>query len=317
MTLFYQDQGVYVRGLNHQLARVRRDLAELAAAKLLCNSADILAGEGYRRNFGAGPDESLLSLAAGPFSEMLRTAGNPRALVFHHAFGENGTLPWGEEDPSPMSRSRYFPAALMRRLNVDDLPYFGVFAAGCAGFCAMLIEAAGLLGTEEGGSILCLTADVRPQGACFDGLRERILISDCGAGFVVGREPAGYRLLGISHYSTAREYISLVEIAKRTVQMIRALLQKEEADFKGRDVMIHYPNIFPGTWAMVTRFLGASRDQQIMEGLPERAHCLSADAIISLAKLHSGRAGRLHLVVNFGNGIHLSVCALREMAGHA
>lgn len=67
---------------------------------------------------------------------------------------------------------------------------------------------------------------------------------------------------------------------------------------------------------MVTRFLGMRPEQQVMEGLAERAHCLSADAIISLAKLRSGVADRLHLVVNFGNGIHLDVCMLKETAGH-
>jgi hypothetical protein len=316
MMLSYQNQEVYLRGLSYQLAKVRRDLNTLASAKLLCNSVDILAGAGYRWNFGAGPDESLLSLAAGPFSTALRAVQSPRALVFHHSYGESGTLPWAESDPNPMSRARYFPAALMRHLNVDDLPYFGTFGAGCAGFCSMLMTAASLLGTEIESPVICLTADIHPHGSCFDGLRERILTSDCGASFIVGREPAGYQLLGITHYSTAREYISLVELAKRTVQMIRALIPNPEADLKGRDVLIHYPNIFPDTWAMVTRFLGLSREQQIMDGLPERAHCLSSDSVISLAKLHSGNPESLHVVVNFGNGIHLGVCVLKEVAGN-
>ncbi|MGA2556124.1 MAG: hypothetical protein ABSG04_07605 [Verrucomicrobiota bacterium] len=314
--LCYRDQGVYLRGFNYHLGKVRRDLHELAAAKLLCNPVDILAGVGYRCNFGAGPEESLLSLAAGPFLAALRAVPSPRALVFHHSYAESGTLPWSENDPSPMSRARYFPAALMRHLNVDDLPYFGTFATGCSGFGSLATTAAGLLGTENGSSVICLAADIHPQGACFDGLRERILTSDCGAGFIVGRQPAGYQLLGISHYSTAREYISLVEIAKRTVQMIRALMAKQEGDLKGRDVVIHYPNIYPDTWAMVTRFLGLSPEQQIMDGFSERAHCLSADPVISLARQHSGRPGRLHLVVHFGNGIHLGVCVLEELAGH-
>lgn len=312
MMLSYQDEGIYLRAFSHQLAKVRRSLKELAGAKMLCNSEETLSSEGYLCNFGAGPEETVLSLAAAPFCAAMQAAQKPGALVFHHSYGASGTLPWEENDANPMARARYFPAALMRHLNIDDLPYFGTFATGCAGFCSLVATAAGLAGKAKGQPVICLTADVRPHGACFDGLRERILTSDCASSFVVGTEPGEYQLLGIAHYSTAREYISLVEIAKRTVQMIRALAP----DLKGRDVMIHYPNIFPGTWAMVTRFLGLSNEQQLMDGMAERAHCLSSDAVISLGKAYAKKADRLHVVVHFGNGIHLGACVLKETGGH-
>ena len=42
------------------------------------------------------------------------------------------------------------------------------------------------------------------------------------------------------------------------------------------------------------------------------AHCLSSDSIISLAARHCGQSGRLHVVVNFGSGLHLGVGIFRE-----
>jgi hypothetical protein len=35
--------------------------------------------------------------------------------------------------------------------------------------------------------------------------------------------------------------------------------------------------------------------------------------VISLAELHGNREGRLHVVVNYGLGLHLGICAFREM----
>jgi len=61
----------------------------------------------------------------------------------------------------------------------------------------------------------------------------------------------------------------------------------------------------------VTRYLRAAKAEHIMDEVSERAHCGATDSIISLAKWHRGQSGRLH-VVNYGVGLHLGVCLLRE-----
>jgi len=73
--------------------------------------------------------------------------------------------------------------------------------------------------------------------------------------FVVGREERGYQLLGVSYYSTTRKLVPLVEIVKRTVEMIQGLASELGLDLAGNDVVIHYPNIFPEPWKMVTGYL--------------------------------------------------------------
>jgi len=63
---------------------------------------------------------------------------------------------------------------------------------------------------------------------------------------------------------------------------------------------------------MVTRYLRVPGVAHIMDEISERAHCGATDSVISLAKWHRGQSGRLHVVVNYGVGLHLGVCLLRE-----
>src|SRR5947208_17053920 len=94
--------------------------------------------------------------------------------------------------------------------------------------------------------------------------------------------------------------------------MIQELATDLRLNLAESDVAIHYPNIFPDTWKMVTRYLRLQRVEHVMDGMAERAHCMATDSVISLTKLHHGQTGRLHVVVNYGIGLHLGVCMLKE-----
>ena len=200
----------------------------------------------------------------------------------------------------------------MRELKMDHLPYFCSFASGCAGFVALLVVAGGLFPNSDERPIVCIMADERPGAFPFDLVRERVLGSDHSSAFVVGREDRGYQLLGVSCYSTMRKLVPLVEIVKRTVEMTQALASELGLKLVEHDVAIHYPNIFPDAWKMVTRYLRIPCLEHVMDDMPERAHCGATDSVISLAKLHRGQAGRIHIVVNYGVGLHLGVCILEE-----
>src|SRR6266446_705702 len=317
MLLLYQHAPIFVHGFNHQLGRVRRDLNELKAQKLLIGNVEALRAVGYGHNFGLGRDETLLSLTITPLSSALRSAGEPRALVFQHCYAESAVLPWDVNETDVALRNRYFPAEVMRELQLDHLPYFCSFASGCAGFISVLIAAGGLFPSPDERPIICVMADGAQPGVPYDMLQERILVSDQSSAFVVGREPCGYRLLGINYYSTTRPGVPFVEIVKRTVQMVQELATSLDLDLAGSDVAIHYPNIFPDTWRMVTRYLRIPAVEHVIDGMCDRAHCMATDSVISLAKLHHGQEGRLHVVVNYGIGLHLGVCMFKEQAQDA
>jgi hypothetical protein len=313
MIFVFQRDPIFVWGLTYQLGAVSRTLDELKEANLINSPVEALSQVGYRANFGIGAGETLLALAGKPFSRALTNCKTPDAFVFHHSYAENAVVRCEQQDSDLMSRCQYFPAALMRQFGLDQIPFFGSFATGCVGFISALLSAAGLLRDSAHKNVICLTADVRPSGATFDGLREKILTSDASSAFLVGRDQRGYELLGVNYYSTTRNLIPLVEIVKRTVLMIRELADQLGIVLSETNFLVHYPNIFPEAWKMVSNYLRIQKDQHVVDDLPARAHCLSTDTVITLAKLHRGESARLHIVVNFGSGLHLGVCFLKEI----
>lgn len=315
--LLYQDGPIFIHAFNHRLGSIQRNLQELQAEKLLVGTIDNLSAVGYSHNFGLAKDESLLSLASTPLSLALRIAPEPRALICQHCYAESAVLACDVDEVDIALRNRYFPAELMRKLQLDHVPYFCSFASGCTGFISILAAAGGLFSSSDERPAICLVADNMPPGVPYNMARERILGSDHSSAFVIGPEQRGYQLLGINYYSTTRTAVPFVEIVKRTVQMIQELATNLRLDLGGSDVAIHYPNIFPDTWKMVTRYLRLQRVEHVVDGMAERAHCMASDSVISLTKLHHGRGGRLHVVVNYGIGLHLGVCILKEQDGNS
>jgi len=312
--LLYLDSEIYLWGMCHELGKVRRDLAELKRDALICNEPDDLAAKGYKQNCSIGPGDSLQSLATGSFGRLLKQCPTPRALVFHHSYPESTRVSAENSEPGFMSRVQYFPPYLMRQFKLDNMPYLVSFGSGCTGLLTMLMMATGLFrkNSDSENPVLCLTADVKPPGTTFDALREKILTSDCSSGFLVGLEKRGYRLLGMIYYSTTRQIVPLVQIVKQSVQMIRDLAKKTAIDLSACEMVLHYPNVFPEAWQMVTQYLRVPKAIHVLDGLPERAHCKSSDSVISLGNAHGAGASRVHIVLNFGAGIHLGVCILRE-----
>jgi len=312
MKLLYKTQPVFIFGLQYKLGSIRRTLDEVKASGHLAGSVETLNAMGYRYRLELAEGESLVDLATDPLRSALACAGSPRALVTQHCHAECAVMPCEPGDTIGASRNRYFAAELMQSLEIDHLPYLCSFASGCAGFLSLLITAGGLTATADDRPIVCLMADCCPAGVPVDLVRERILGSDHSSAFVIGREAQGYQLLGISYYSTTRRLVPLVEIVKRTVEMIQTLADDLGLDLANSDVALHYPNTFPDTWKMVTRYLQIGKGEHIMDGISERAHCGATDSVISLSKWHHGHTGRIHVVINYGVGLHLGACILRE-----
>lgn len=311
MILCYDHSPIYLGEFNYKLGGARWDLETLKMQGLLSGKVEPLWEFGYRHCFGLGEDETLLSLARVPLSHTLKNA-EPRALVAQHCESASAVLPHEPDDNTIAGRNRYFTAALMRELQLDDIPYFCSFASGCAGFISLLSIAGGLLSSADERPAACFMADARPTGAVFDMQRERILGSDHSSAFIVSSQPRDYQLLGINYYSTARLVVPLLEVVQRTVKMIHELAKALKLRLAKSDVVAHYPNIFPETWKMVTSQLRLARCELVLDQMAERAHCGATDSVISLTKLHRNEEGRLHIVVNYGVGLHLGICILKE-----
>ena len=315
MILCFREQQIFVHSFHYQLGKTKRDLDQLAAEKLLVGTAADLAALGYHYSLGLDKSENLLSLTCGPLSQVLKDGAEPAGFVFQHCYAESAVLYYDPDETNIALRTRYFAGEVMRQLEVDHLPYFCSFASGCSGFTSLLGAAGGVLATaSDERPMVCVMADCMPPGVPFNMLDERILGSDQSSAFVVGREPIGYQVLAIGFYSTTRTRVPFLEVVKRTVQMIQELAANLELNVSTSDVTVHYPNIFPETWKMVTRQLRNPRVEHVLHGMAERAHCGSSDSVISLASYHRNREGRIHIAVNYGVGLHLAVCVLKEKA---
>lgn len=318
MILSFKESQIFVHSFHYQLGKTRRDLAQLEAERLLIGRAADLAAIGYRYSFGLDESESLLSLTAGPLSQVLQYAAEPAGFVFQHCYAESAVLHYDPTESNIALRTRYFPGEMMRHLQIDHVPYFCSFANGCSGFMSLVGAAGGALlsSSSDERPMVCVMADCMPPGVPYNMLEERILGSDHSSAFVVGREQRGYQLLAIGYYSSTRTRVPFVEVVQRTVQMIQALARNLGLDLAASDVAVHYPNIFPETWKMVTRYLRSPRVEHVLDGMAERAHCMASDSVISLTKLHRGQEGRIHIAVNYGVGLHLAVCILKEQANN-
>jgi hypothetical protein len=315
MNLIYQDSPVFISGLHYKLGGLRRELEQLRDEHLLAGSVETLRQVGYQFSFGLRSDETLLNLAAEPFSATLSDCRTPSSVILQHCYAESAVLPWTSDERDVGARCRYFAGALLKELGMIELPYFCSFASGCAGFVFLCISAAGILSSTRDGDIICAMADSMPPGVAYDLSRERILGSAQSSAFAIGRAERGYQLLGAAIYSSTRSLVPLLELVKRTVEMIKDLAGTLGLTLDGSDVRIHYPNMFPDAWKMVTRHLRLSDEEHVLHGMAERAHCFGSDSVITLSELYGERKGRLHIVVNYGLGLHLGVCALRETAG--
>ena len=314
MIVTYKDDPVFLHSFNYALGGLRRNLDELKDQNLLLGDVATLTEAGYEYNFALRSNETLLQLASRPVLETGQMSDGIDAMVFQHCYQESAVLPYAPNEPDVALRNRYFAAEVMRELKLDHLPYLCSFASGCAGFASILLTAAGLFDSSEARSTICVMADSMPPGVPFNMLRERILQSDQSSAFRLGRERRGYRLLGINFYSTVRIAVPFVEIVRRAVEMINALAAELRLEMTQSDVALHYPNMFPDIWRMVTRYLTMPRREHIMENIRERAHCMATDSVVTLKNHHQRREGRIHVIVSYGIGLHLGVCILREEA---
>jgi hypothetical protein len=309
----FSRERLYITSCAHVLGPLRQTLEELAGKGLLASSVESLQKLGYYYNRSVAPGSDLMTLVTPLMRSLLDKCNNPSALVVHHSYAINTSDPIAAGDARLLSRARYFPASLLRYFELDHVPYWGSYATGCTGFMSLITLAGGILRAANTERVLCVTADMKPPDTTYDGVREKLLTSDAASGFVIGREAQGYQVLGLAQYSSSREIIPWLEVVKRAVQMTQQLCKLIGVPLNGTAMVCHYPNMFVEGWQLVGHFLKVPKENRIIDGMAERAHCLSSDATISLETYKGSERGQLHTVYSFGSGLHLAIAILRQM----
>jgi hypothetical protein len=308
----FSRDNIYLSSTSFALGRNCRTLDELQKLGLLVSPIDWLQKAGYRCNRCADADTTLLDFTSEVFSKLLAQSEKPGALLVHHSYAENTSIAPPPGSRELLAHADYFPVNLLRRFEMDDIPYSGSYSSGCTGFMSLLIMAAGVLRAKDVQSVIGLTADLKPSAATYDSMRERLLTSDAAAGFIAGHEKLGYQLIAVGQYSSSRALIPLVEVVKRSVVMTKSLLEGAGLSQNSANMLCHYPNMFVEAWKMVSHFLRVPDENRLLDDMADRAHCLSSDSIIPLEKV-KGRPGRVHAIYSFGSGLHLAVAILREV----
>ena len=309
---FTQDE-FYITDSAHALGPVTNTLEQLASNGLLASSVESLQEAGYRCNRSANSETDVLGLAADVFSQLQQKCGAPHALLMHHSYAVNTSEAVACDSPELLARARYFPASLLRHFQLDNIPYLGSYTSGCTGFMSLLTLASSVLRAASVDNAFCLTADLKPSHSTYDSARERLLTSDVASGFIASRAPQGYQVLGVAQYSSSRTVIPLVEVVKRAVQMTQQLGDLVNLKLDPASMLCHYPNMLIEAWEMVSHFLKVPKENQVLDEMAERAHCLSSDAIIPLNRFRGTAPERVHAVYSFGSGLHLAVALLREV----
>jgi hypothetical protein len=309
----FSRQEFHISGFAHALGPVKRTLEQLARDRLLASSVESLEAVGYRHNRSAAANMGLLELTSDLFRRLLQECGKLDALIVHHSYSVNTLEAGACANPDLIARASYFPASLLRHFELDHIPYWGSYASGCTGFMSLLVVASAILKAESMDKVVCLTADLKPPDVAYDSVREKLLTSDAASGFIASRSRRGFQVMGVGQYSSSRKLIPLVEVVKRAVQMTQRLCDMTGITQDGSSMLCHYPNMFLEGWQLVSHFLRVPKENQIIDGMAERAHCLSSDAIIPLAGLAGTAPGRIHAVYSFGSGLHLAVAILKEI----
>ncbi len=307
----FSREDVYVSSCAHVLGPLRQTLEELAHQGLLASSVESLQKLGYHYNRAAEPGTELMAFVAPLIQSLLDECKNPSAFVVHHSYAASTSDAIPTDNKELLARARYFPASLLRRFEIDHVPYWGSYTSGCTGLMSLITLAAGILRAANTEKVLCLTADLKPCDTTYDGVREKLLTSDAASGFLVGREPQGYQVLGVAQYSSSREIIPWLEVVKRAVQMTQELCKLTGVPSNGGAMVCHYPNMFVEAWQLVSHFLKVPKENAIIDGMAERAHCLSSDAVISLETYNGSE--QIHAVYSFGSGLHLAIALLRKV----
>jgi hypothetical protein len=309
----FSRENLYISAFAHVLGALQNNLEDLARDGLLASSVASLEQIGYRYNRSAEPGTKLVDFAAGVFKKLFEECGSPDALVVHHSYSVNTYDPFPAGSRELLARAKYFPSSLLRHFQLDHVPYWGSYTSGCTGFMSLLAVGSGMLRATAVNNVTCLTADLKPPHTTFDGVQEKLLTSDAASGFVVSRRRGAYQVLAIGQYSSSREIVPWLEVVKRAVQMTRQLCGLIGISCDGASILCHYPNMFVDAWQLVSYMLKVPKENQIIDGMAERAHCLSSDSVISLDKYKGSNPGRVHAVYSFGSGLHLAITILQEI----
>lgn len=262
------------------------------AGRLLSDPAD-LESAGFRWHHLCAPDTTAYDLAR-TVTRQLADSGHldsVDAIVYSTCLPINGNM----GDQGEWQRTRDvkhlmdFPVSrLQADFGLDGAVAIGLNQQACTAMLGSLRVARAMLAVEpDWQNVLCVTADRFPDGAIYE--QAYNLISDGAAACVVGRRPAGLRLVAAHQITngalgqatddeTVGSYFSYTHrIFNET--LARAGLTAADLDW------VVTQNTNDKAWRILARLLGVDYAKVWSASMPDVGHIISADNVVNLCGL--------------------------------
>lgn len=282
----------------YALGERKTHVSESVTAGRLFSSAEDLEGQGFGWHHLCEPGSGAYDLAKSVTAAVARCGGLREidAIVYSTCLPLNGNA--GDEAKWRESRDvkhlMDFPGSrLQADFELDGAVVIGLNQQACTSMLGQLRISRALLATEpQWRRILCVTADRFPEGAIYE--QAYNLISDGAAACVVGREPAGLRLLAAHHITNgalgrATDDETVGTYFSFTHRLVRETLAK--VGLTGADLdWVVSQNTNEKAWVILARLLGVPHERVWAPSMRGVGHVISADNVVNLSMLlASGR----------------------------
>lgn len=313
---------VYVSSFTYALGERKAHVTESAQAGRLVSAPADLEGAGFGWHHLCEPGTNAYDLARSATETLRERDGLEQidAIIYSTCLPGNGNV--GDEQEWRRTRDvKYvmdFPASrLQAEFDLGEAVVIGLNQQACTAMLGSLRLAGAMLATEpQWRRILCVTADRFPEGAIYE--QAYNLISDGAAACVVGREPAGLRLLA-SHQITngalgqASDDETVGTYFSFTHRLVRETLAK--VGMTGADLdWVVSQNTNDKAWLILARLLGVDPARVWAPSMRDVGHVISADNVVNLAALlESGKLEPGHRIALVMAGFGLNwQCVILE-----
>lgn len=283
---------VYIHDFGYALGEITHTVEESVDAGRTISNAKVLRDAGFDVHHVCGPETSTYELARRTIEDVGRdAAAGAKAIVYATCLTLNGNIGSYKafEESRDVKHLMDFPAShLQSDFGLDDAAVIGVNQQACTSLLGSIRLGRGLMVAEDDmDRILCLTADRFPNGAIYE--QAYNLISDGGAGWVMSREPRGYRVLACHQITNgalvqASDDETVGTYFNYTARLIKETLAK--GDIGMSDIAWIVPqNMNVKAWQILARLLKVDFERVFFDPLPKIAHCISGDPVINLSQL--------------------------------
>jgi 3-oxoacyl-[acyl-carrier-protein] synthase III len=315
--------GVFLDSFVYVLGDRKHHVRESEAAGRLISSAEDLESAGFEWHHLCQPSTTAYDLARLVTAQVAERGGlrDIDAVVYATCIPHNGNAgDLGEFDRTrDVKHLMDFPASrLLADFELRDAVVFGLNQQACTAMLGSVRLAGALLDAEPGWRrVLCVTADRFPDGAIYE--QAYNLISDGGAACVVGREPAGFRLLAAHQITNgglgqAADDETVGSYFSYTRQLVEQTLAK--AGMRPGDLDWVVPqNTNEKAWQILCRLLSVPFDRVWFTSMRDVGHVISADNIVNLTELAASgqlRPGQRIALVMAGFGLNWQ-CLILEV----